>query len=76
MSADTSRSPQEQALCHVASLSSGAPVDPTLRVTLNFHPDRLIQGRPILLAFTEGGLYHSQFVTGTSKRRPDRSHRR
>jgi len=30
-----SLSPQERALCHVASLSSGAPLDPTLRVTLN-----------------------------------------
>jgi hypothetical protein len=35
-------------------------------VTLNFHPDRLVRGRPILLALAEVGLYHSQFVTGTS----------
>ncbi|MGK4585806.1 DUF3626 domain-containing protein [Kitasatospora sp. HPMI-4] len=63
---DTAPSPQEQALRHVASLSSGAPVDPSLRVTLNFHPDRTVHGRPILLALAEDGVYYSQFVTGAS----------
>lgn len=38
MSADTSGSPQERALRHVAALSSGGPLDPQMRVTLNFHP--------------------------------------
>ncbi|WP_091553684.1 DUF3626 domain-containing protein [Micromonospora pattaloongensis] len=66
MSKDASGSPQERALCHVAALSSGAPVDPTLRVTLHFHPDRLARGRPILRAFAEDGVYRSQFVTGIS----------
>ncbi|MFF3014705.1 DUF3626 domain-containing protein [Streptomyces sp. NPDC057939] len=37
-----------------------------LRVTLNFHPDRSSRGRPILDALAESGVYHSQFVTGTS----------
>jgi hypothetical protein len=60
------RSSQERAVRHVASLSSGGPVDPELRVTLNLHPDRLVRGRPILLALAEDGVYHSQFVTGTS----------
>ncbi|MFF0742792.1 DUF3626 domain-containing protein [Streptomyces sp. NPDC004111] len=41
-------------------------MDPRLRVTLNFHPDRLTGGRPILDALAEGGVYLSQFVTGTS----------
>ncbi|MFB6817899.1 DUF3626 domain-containing protein [Streptomyces sp. NPDC056347] len=41
-------------------------MDPALRVTLNFHPDRLLHGKPILDAMAEGGVYHSQFVTGTS----------
>ncbi|MFE1415232.1 DUF3626 domain-containing protein [Streptomyces sp. NPDC058746] len=41
-------------------------MDPTLRVTLNFHPDRLLHGKAILDAMAEGGVYHSQFVTGTS----------
>lgn len=66
MKPDTARSAQEQALCHVASLSSGPPVDSALRVTLNFHPDRMLHDRPILLALAKDGVYHSQFVTGTS----------
>ncbi|WP_224279832.1 DUF3626 domain-containing protein [Streptomyces sp. LS1784] len=66
MNAHTAPSAQEQAIRHVASLSSGPPVDPALRVTLNFHPDRTVRGRPILLALAEDGVYHSQFVTGTS----------
>jgi hypothetical protein len=41
-------------------------MDATLRVTLNFHPDRLLHGRPILEAMAEDGVYRSQFVTGTS----------
>jgi len=54
--------PSVAALRHVADLSSGDPLDPTLRVTLNFHPDR----GQILDALAEGGLYLSQFSTGTS----------
>ncbi len=65
MSADTSGSPQERALRHVTALSSGGPLDPHMRVTLNFHPDRLVGGRLILLGLADDGLYHSQFVTGT-----------
>lgn len=42
----------------MAARSSGAPVDPGLRVTLNFHPHFLD-----LLA--DDGAYRSQFVTGT-----------
>ncbi|MFG2923772.1 DUF3626 domain-containing protein [Streptomyces sp. NPDC048305] len=60
------RTPQQHALRHVAELSSGPPLDPALRVTLNFHPDRLLRGRPILQAMAEEGVYRSQFVTGTS----------
>jgi hypothetical protein len=66
MEPDVPSSPQEQAIRHVASLSSGTPVDPTLRVTLSFHPDRVVHDRPILLALAEDGIYSSQFVTGTS----------
>ena len=33
-----------RAIEHVASLSTGDPVDPELRVTLNFHPDRTVHG--------------------------------
>ncbi|MEV8454684.1 DUF3626 domain-containing protein [Streptomyces sp. NPDC052095] len=35
-------------------------------MTLNFHPDRLVRGRPVLDAMAEDGFYRSQFVTGTS----------
>ncbi|MFJ9842179.1 DUF3626 domain-containing protein [Kitasatospora sp. NPDC101155] len=66
MSSDAIPTPQDRALGHVAALSSGPPVDPTLRLTLNFHPDRTANGRPILEALAEGGVYLSQFVTGTS----------
>ncbi|MET9885201.1 DUF3626 domain-containing protein [Streptomyces sp. NPDC006430] len=55
-----------RALRHVSSLSSGPPMDPTLPVTLNFHPDRFFGDRPILAALAEEGVYRSQFVTGTS----------
>ncbi len=55
-----------QALAHVAQLSRGWPVDRTLRVTFNFHPDRVVGGRPILLAMAADGLYRSQFETRTS----------
>ncbi|CAM5347969.1 DUF3626 domain-containing protein [Streptomyces viridifaciens] len=66
MTSEAVRTPQQRALDHVAALSSGPPVDPTLRVTLNFHPDRSSHGRPILDALAEGGVYLSQFATGTS----------
>lgn len=35
-----SHSAPERAIAHVAALSAGAPVDPALRITLTFHPDR------------------------------------
>ncbi|MFI6942902.1 DUF3626 domain-containing protein [Streptomyces sp. NPDC050418] len=42
-------------------------MDAGLRITLNFHPDRLTaDGTPILDAMAAQGAYHSQFVTGTS----------
>ncbi|MFB7996626.1 DUF3626 domain-containing protein [Streptomyces sp. NPDC056002] len=66
MSSEAFRTPQERALRHVASVASGPPVDPSLRVTLNFHPDRLLHGKRILDALADDGLYRSQFVTGTS----------
>ncbi|MEU1200598.1 DUF3626 domain-containing protein [Streptomyces sp. NPDC005813] len=63
---ENGRSPQERALRHVAARSSGPAVDPALRVTLNFHPDRLVGGVPVLAAMARDGSYRSQFVTGTS----------
>jgi hypothetical protein len=37
-----------------------------LRVTLHFHPDRLVAGVPILKLMARDGVYRSQFETGTS----------
>jgi hypothetical protein len=59
-------SPQGRAIAHVEGCSSGEPVDPTLRVTINFHPDRLHDGQPILRALARGGVCRSQFETATS----------
>ncbi|MFF4104740.1 DUF3626 domain-containing protein [Streptomyces sp. NPDC001903] len=66
MSLEAFRTPQERALRHVADLSSGPPLDPALRVTLNFHPDRVAHGRSMLDSLADDEVYHSQFVTGTS----------
>jgi len=58
--------PAARAWAHVAAQSSGKPVDPGWRVTLNFHPDREFQGRPLLAVMAGDGVYRSQFETGTS----------
>ena len=55
-----------RALDHVRGLSDGPRLDPTLRVTLNFHPDRLVRGVPLLQVMAQDGVYRSQFETGTS----------
>ena len=64
--ADASAGAVARALAHVRALATGDPLDPDLRVTLNFHPDRLVGGRPILRAMALDGVYRSQFETGTS----------
>lgn len=58
--------PHTRAIAHVTALASGPTLDPTLPVTLNFHPDRFLNDRPVLTALAEDGVYRSQFVTGTS----------
>jgi hypothetical protein len=58
--------PHERAIAHVTTLSTGEPVDPSWRVTLHFHPDRLLAGTPILRLMARDGVYRSQFETGTS----------
>jgi hypothetical protein len=59
--------PQAQALAHVAALATGEPAEPSWRVTLQFHPDRLTRdGRPVLASMARDGVYRSQFETGTS----------
>jgi hypothetical protein len=65
-SAPAARAAMHQAVAFVALKSCGGPMDPELRVTLNFHPDRLASGVPILHALGRDGLYRSQFETGTS----------
>lgn len=61
--------PHAHALAHVASLARGTALEPHHRVTLHFHPDRLvggIDGPPILERMAADGHYLSQFETGTS----------
>jgi Protein of unknown function (DUF3626) len=58
--------PQEKAVAYVAMLAVGESADPSWRVTLHFHPDRLAGGRPILQLMAQDGVYRSQFETGTS----------
>ncbi|THC48530.1 DUF3626 domain-containing protein [Streptomyces cellulosae] len=65
MSRGNLRTSQARALAHVARLSSGPPMNRDLRVTLNFHPDRVSRGTPILRSLADSGVYVSQFVTGT-----------
>ncbi|MFD5815748.1 DUF3626 domain-containing protein [Streptomyces sp. NPDC127038] len=65
MVADTPRSPHRTALRHVAARSFGTPLAPELKVTMNFHPDRM-GDRLLLDRMREDGFYYSQFVTGTS----------
>jgi hypothetical protein len=60
------QSPQERAVAHIAAQSDGSPMDSSLRVTLNFHPDRMAADVLILEAIARDGLYRSQFETGTS----------
>ncbi len=57
--------PWQRALTQVADRSSGTALDPSLDVTLHFHPDRLFAGVPLLRHLTLDGVYRSQFETGT-----------
>lgn len=58
---------RERVLRHVAARSAGPPVEASLQITFNIHPDRLVGSRPILRALGADGVCLSQFVTGTSK---------
>ncbi len=58
--------PQASALAYVAARSTGPAIDPTLRVTLHFHPDRHVGSAPLLAALARERVYRSQFETGTS----------
>ena len=59
--------PIQHALAHVATLSHGEPLDLSLRITLQFHPDRMTRtGEPLLAALVRDRIYRSQFETGMS----------
>lgn len=54
------------AVAHVDGLAQGPPLDRSLRVTVNFHPDRVSHGLTVLEHLARDGVYRSQFETGTS----------
>ncbi|HEY5016827.1 MAG TPA: DUF3626 domain-containing protein [Streptosporangiaceae bacterium] len=56
----------EEALEHVAAVADGDPGDQSWRVTLHFHPDRLVGGVPILERMALDRVYRSQFETRVS----------
>ncbi len=60
----------QRAVAHIAASSAGKPLDSSLRVTVNFHPDRVTAGGPpgvpILESMRQTQVYLSQFATGTS----------
>lgn len=53
-----------RALRSVAERSVGPPLAAGLPVTVQFHPDRLVAGRPVVAGLARTGRYLSQFVTG------------
>jgi hypothetical protein len=57
---------QEEAILHVENLSHGDHLDRSLRITLNFHPDRMHNSLHILDSLVQSGVYKSQFETNTS----------
>eukprot|EP01032_Pedospumella_encystans_P014865 gene14865-17049_t len=57
---------QIQAIFHVESLLNGLPIDKSLRITVNFHPDRYYERIHILESISQAGVYKSQFETGSS----------
>lgn len=59
-------SPYQRAIDYVAARSVGPPLDPTVPVTVNFHPDRLAGHRTVIDALADDGSYLSQFVTAIS----------
>lgn len=61
-----SSSPPQRALRYVSARCAGPALDPTLPVTLNFHPDRPVGGRTVVEALADDGRYLSQFVTAIS----------
>jgi hypothetical protein len=52
-------------VAYVAARAEGPPLPADLRVTVHFHPDRLVCGVPLLAHLAADGVYRSQFETGT-----------
>ncbi|GAA2491457.1 DUF3626 domain-containing protein [Terrabacter carboxydivorans] len=55
-----------RAVEYLTRAASGQPLDRSLRVTLNFHPDRVGASATVLERLARDGVYRSQFETGTS----------
>ncbi|WP_181445467.1 DUF3626 domain-containing protein [Flexivirga caeni] len=67
--ADALPAPVARAMAQVRSLATGPALDPSLRVTCSFHPDRWASpgSRELVLErLAREGAYVPQFVTGTS----------
>ena len=58
--------PVRRAIAHVTASATGDALDPTVPVTLHFHPDLLMGDATTLEAIAHEGWYRSQFETGTS----------
>lgn len=58
--------PVSRAVGHVRLRSVGEPIPHGHAVTLNFHPDTLVNGAPMIERLAGEGVYRSQFETGAS----------
>lgn len=59
-------SPEDRALSAIARFASGPSLDPTFRVTVNFHPNRNVGNLSLLQVLAKDGVLRSQFETQTS----------
>ncbi|MCA9037077.1 MAG: DUF3626 domain-containing protein [Planctomycetaceae bacterium] len=59
-------SAEASALSAIASCASGPSLDPSFRVTINFHPDRKAGDSWLLQVLAKDGVLRSQFETRTS----------
>lgn len=59
-------SPEANALSAIAKCAVGPSLEPTLRVTVNFHPDRKFGDLSLLEVLATDGVLRSQFETRTS----------
>lgn len=50
------------AVAHVDGLAQGPPLDRSLRVTVNFHPDRVSRGLTVLEHLARDGVYRAEHV--------------